>query len=85
MSETIQAYCVKCKEKRDVISPEAIFTKNGTPALRGKSGVCGTALFRMGATPAHAGMEKPVVEKSEKSSKPKDGSKPPKKGNGNKE
>jgi len=30
-------------------------------------------------------MEKPVVEKSEKSSKPKDGSKSPKKGNGNKE
>ena len=85
MSETIQAYCVKCKEKRDVINPEAIFTKNGTPALRGKCGVCGTALFRMGATPAHAGMEKPVVEKTEKASKPKDGSKSPKKGNGNKE
>ncbi|MDX2076615.1 MAG: DUF5679 domain-containing protein [bacterium] len=91
MSETTQqVYCVKCKQKRDVLEPEAVFTKNGTPALKGKCAVCGTTLFRMGATPAHAGMEKPVIEKSEKapsprkSSKTKD-SKSPKKGNGNKE
>ncbi len=67
MSEAIQqVYCVKCREKRDIIEPEAIFTKNGTPALRGKCVVCGTTLFRMGATPAHDGLEKPVIEKSDK-------------------
>ncbi len=87
MSEAMQqVYCVKCREKRDVIEPEAVFTKNGTPALRGKCAVCGTTLFRMGATPAHEGMEKPVIEKSEKSaespksSKTKEASKSPKKG-----
>ncbi|MDX2076616.1 MAG: type I DNA topoisomerase [bacterium] len=89
MSEAIQVYCVKCREKRDVVEPEAVFTKNGTPALRGKCAVCGTTLFRMGATPAHDGMEKPVIEKSEKSPSPrkssktkdsKEASKSPKKG-----
>jgi DNA topoisomerase-1 len=66
MSESIQVYCVKCREKRDIIEPEAIFTKNGAPALRGKCAVCGTTLFRMGATPAHEGLEKPNIEKPEK-------------------
>lgn len=66
MSESIQVYCVKCREKRDIIEPEAIFTKNGAPALRGKCAVCGTTLFRMGATPAHDGLEKPIIEKCEK-------------------
>jgi DNA topoisomerase-1 len=81
MSETTpQIYCVKCKTKRDAIETEPVFTKNGTPALKGKCSVCGTTLFRMGATPAHAGMEKPVIEKSEKTPK---GSKSPKKGKEN--
>ena len=71
MSDSIQVYCVKCREKRDILEQEAIFTKNGTPALRGKCAVCGTTLFRMGATPAHEGMEKPVVEKREKSTEKK--------------
>ncbi|PJF28876.1 MAG: hypothetical protein CUN52_11220, partial [Phototrophicales bacterium] len=66
MSESIQVYCVKCREKREIIEPEAIFTKNGAPALRGKCAVCGTTLFRMGATPAHDGLAKPIIEKSEK-------------------
>ncbi len=74
MSESIQVYCVKCREKRDILEQEAIFTKNGTPALRGKCAVCGTTLFRMGATPAHEGMEKPVVEKREKSTEKKSSS-----------
>ncbi len=56
----MEAYCVKCKTKREIVNPQPVFTKNGTPATRGQCGVCGTGLFRMGATPAHEGLEKPT-------------------------
>ena len=40
-------------------NPEAGFTVTGTPITRGTCAVCGTKLSRMGATEAHAGLEKP--------------------------
>jgi DNA topoisomerase I len=58
----VEAYCVKCKEKREMLEPEAIFTSAGTPATRGICPVCGTKLTRMGGTPAHQGMERPSPE-----------------------
>jgi DNA topoisomerase-1 len=39
--------------------PQAVFTNNGTPATRGKCPECGTTLFRMGRTDAHAGLRTP--------------------------
>jgi hypothetical protein len=42
-----QAYCVKCKQKRDVKDPEKVVMKNGRPALKGKCPVCGTTLFKI--------------------------------------
>ncbi|MCZ7573134.1 MAG: type I DNA topoisomerase [Ardenticatenaceae bacterium] len=59
MSERLEAYCVKCREKRAVADPQAVFTAAGGPATRGRCSVCGTTLFRMGATPAHEGMTPP--------------------------
>ena len=61
MSEAIamQAYCMKCRAKRDLQSPQAVFTKSGAPGTRGQCGECGTKLFRMGSTPAHEGMPRP--------------------------
>jgi DNA topoisomerase-1 len=50
---------VKCKEKREVLDPEAVFTETGAPATRGTCPVCGTKMFRMGRTDAHEGMEAP--------------------------
>ena len=64
MSDTAAAptaYCMKCKTKRQMQAPQAVFTKTGTPATRGQCGECGTTLFRMGNTPAHEGLPKPVV------------------------
>jgi len=61
MSEPTQAYCVKCKTKRDIVNPTPVFTNSGTPATRGTCPVCGTTLFRMGSTAAHEGMIKPEV------------------------
>ena len=54
-----QAYCVKCRTKRDLRDPEAVFTKTGVPASTGQCEVCGTKLYRMGATAAHASLPKP--------------------------
>ncbi|HSS97273.1 MAG TPA: DNA topoisomerase, partial [Terriglobales bacterium] len=76
MSEPIQAYCVKCKTKREMLNPEAVFTQNGTPGTKGTCPVCGTTLFRMGATEAHANLIKPErttapAKKRAKSSKSK--------------
>jgi DNA topoisomerase-1 len=55
----MEAYCVKCKEKREVLDPETVFTETGAPATRGVCPVCGTKMFRMGRTEAHDGMEAP--------------------------
>ena len=54
----MQAYCVKCKAKRDMRDPTPVFMTNGRPATRGTCPVCGTGLFKIGHTPAHDGLEK---------------------------
>jgi DNA topoisomerase-1 len=50
-------------------SPEAVFTKTGTPATSGVCSVCGTKMFRMGKTEAHEGLT-PPENTSRKSSQP---------------
>ncbi len=52
----LEAYCVKCKAKREIQNPKPVFTAKGVPATTGTCPVCGTTLFRMGKTEAHAGM-----------------------------
>jgi DNA topoisomerase-1 len=68
----LEAYCVKCKTKREVVEPKPEYTANGTPGTRGTCPVCGTTLFRMGKTAAHAGIPKPEKVKK-KSKKKRDG------------
>lgn len=65
----MEAYCVKCKTKREIVDPKPEFTSTGTPGTRGSCPVCGTTLFRMGRTPAHEGMQPP--EKVKKTRKKK--------------
>jgi len=55
----LEAYCVKCKTKRVMQNPAPEFTKAGSPGTRGTCPVCGTTLFRMGGTPAHAALTPP--------------------------
>src|SRR5712692_3820158 len=65
MSEVLpqnEAYCVKCKVKRPMKDAKPTFTTTGTPGTKGVCPVCGTNLFRMGATPAHEGLEKPAPQ-----------------------
>jgi DNA topoisomerase-1 len=63
MTDKVQAYCVKCREKRDMLNAEAVYTTGGAPGTRGECPVCGTNLFRMGATQAHEGLPKPEIIK----------------------
>jgi len=43
-----QAYCVKCRTKREIKDPEAVTMKNGKAAVSGLCPVCGTKIFRIG-------------------------------------
>jgi hypothetical protein len=49
----MEAYCVKCKAKREIKDPVETTMKNGKPAVTGTCSVCGTKVFKIGAaTPA---------------------------------
>ena len=49
------AYCLKCRVKVEIQSPERVTMKNGKDAMRGKCGTCGTKLFCiLGKTPTAA-------------------------------
>ena len=65
----MEAYCMKCKAKREMQDPQAMFNAKGSPVTIGVCAVCGTKLYRMGRTDAHEGLtppEKPAkVEKRE--------------------
>lgn len=45
---TLEAYCVKCKSKREMKDAVQITMKNGRPATEGKCSVCGTKIFKIG-------------------------------------
>jgi ssDNA-binding Zn-finger/Zn-ribbon topoisomerase 1 len=45
-----EAYCVKCREKREMKDEKEVTMKNGRPALEGICPVCGTKLFRLKST-----------------------------------
>lgn len=57
--EEVEAYCMFCRATTVMEAPQAIWTRRGTPGLRGTCSVCGTTVFRMGRTPAHARSKRP--------------------------
>jgi Zn finger protein HypA/HybF involved in hydrogenase expression len=46
--KTDQAYCVKCRAKKEMKNPKSITMKNGKPATQGVCPACGTKMFRIG-------------------------------------
>jgi len=44
----MEAYCVKCRTKREAKDVKTITMKNGKPATQGTCPVCGTKMFRIG-------------------------------------
>ncbi len=55
----MEAYCMKCKTKREMKDPVAGFNAKGSPVNIAVCTVCGTKLYRMGRTDAHADMVAP--------------------------
>jgi len=43
-----EAYCVKCKAKREMKDEEEVTMKNGKPAMKGVCPNCGTGMYRIG-------------------------------------
>jgi hypothetical protein len=46
-TETMEAYCVKCREKREIKDMKEVTLENGRRAAQGTCPVCGTKLTRM--------------------------------------
>jgi len=46
--ESMQAYCMKCRTKREMKDTKSITMKNGRPATQGVCSVCGTKMFKIG-------------------------------------
>jgi len=46
----MEAYCVKCRTKRDISNPQTVTMKNGKPGTSGSCPSCGTKIFRIGAS-----------------------------------
>ncbi len=44
----MEAYCVKCRAKREMTNPQAVTMKNGKPATTGICGTCGTKMYKIG-------------------------------------
>jgi hypothetical protein len=42
-----EAYCVKCKAKREMVDAKEDTMKNGRPILKGKCAVCGTTICKI--------------------------------------
>lgn len=65
----MEAYCLKCKTKREVKDPVAAFNANGSPVTFGTCPVCGAKIYRIGRTPEHDQLQPP----EKKALKPRSG------------
>lgn len=43
----MQAYCVKCRSKKEMASAQEVTMKNGRKAMKGKCATCGTGMYRI--------------------------------------
>ena len=44
----MEAYCLKCRQRREMQNATAITMKNGKPATQGVCPICGTKMFKIG-------------------------------------
>jgi len=51
----MEAYCVKCKSKREMKNPKQVTMKNKKPATQGECPTCGTKMFKIGAASCGCG------------------------------
>ncbi len=57
--EPIEAFCVSCREKVEMVEPTPVWTSQGRPGTRGDCPICGATVYRMGKTLAHEHMQPP--------------------------
>ena len=57
----MEAYCVKCKTKREIQNPQPLFNSRGAAYTKGTCAVCGTTVMRLGATDAHASLDRAAM------------------------
>ena len=50
MKEKMEAYCFKCRTKREIQNAKAVTLKNDRPATEGVCPQCGTKVFRIMAS-----------------------------------
>lgn len=50
--DAMEAYCLKCRTKREMKEPTPITMKNGKPATQGVCPECGTKMFKIGKATA---------------------------------
>lgn len=43
----MEAYCVKCKAKKEMQNPQEVTMKNKRKAVKGKCPDCGTSMFKI--------------------------------------
>lgn len=43
----MEAYCVKCKSKKEISEGKEVKMKNGRKAMKGKCPDCGTGMYRI--------------------------------------
>ena len=44
----MEAYCLKCRTKREMKDPQQVTMKNGKPATTGTCPTCSTQMYRIG-------------------------------------
>ncbi len=57
----MEAYCVKCKTKREIQNPQPLFNARGAAYTKGVCAVCGAGMMRLGATEAHASLDRAAM------------------------
>jgi RNase P subunit RPR2 len=53
----MEAYCVKCRGKKEMKDPQPVTMKNGKSATAGTCQSCGTKMFRIGKGPVMKPLE----------------------------
>jgi len=48
IDDYMEAYCMKCKQKREMKDAKEVTMKNGKKANSGTCPVCGTKMFKIG-------------------------------------
>ncbi|MBK8901842.1 MAG: type I DNA topoisomerase [Anaerolineaceae bacterium] len=67
--QKVIGYCFKCREKHEILDPQAEWAANGSPGTRGTCANCGGTIYKAGHTPAHDNLPKPEVTVTRKKTK----------------